>query len=258
MAVRCPGCRRAGIGRPRLQLATSAIAEACAAQRPAIVVGGSGLYLRALLHGPGAGPGHSEPIGRRHGCGSPNAACPRCRAELAELDPVMAARLRPTDRQRLLRAYEVIVATGRSLAAWQGASGADRAAAAALRSAVVRRVRRSPKDRTAPAEHGGGRRHRGAQSAAPAEVAGGSASDEGRRGTRAAAIQLAGASIGSRCSGGDRRIRRYAKRQITGCATSCPSCGRSRHSASIQVPGDWAGAVDRTAFGALGCDPASD
>ncbi|MGH6899559.1 MAG: tRNA (adenosine(37)-N6)-dimethylallyltransferase, partial [Geminicoccaceae bacterium] len=42
-------------------------------------------------------------------------------AELARVDPVMSARLRPTDSQRVARAYEVIAGTGRSLAAWQEA-----------------------------------------------------------------------------------------------------------------------------------------
>jgi len=40
---------------------------------------------------------------------------------LARRDPVMAGRLRPGDRQRLLRAWEVVEATGRSLADWQRA-----------------------------------------------------------------------------------------------------------------------------------------
>src|SRR3546814_7234541 len=40
-------------------------------------------------------------------------------ARLAEHDPVIAARLAPGDRQRLLRAWEVFTATGRSLADWQ-------------------------------------------------------------------------------------------------------------------------------------------
>ena len=46
-------------------------------------------------------------------------------SDLAERDPAMAARLAPGDSQRTIRAWEVIVATGRSLAAWQaaGASG---------------------------------------------------------------------------------------------------------------------------------------
>src|SRR3546814_15502220 len=44
-------------------------------------------------------------------------------ARLAEHDPLMAARLAPGDRQRLLRAWEVFTATGRSLADWQAAPG---------------------------------------------------------------------------------------------------------------------------------------
>jgi tRNA dimethylallyltransferase len=40
-------------------------------------------------------------------------------ARLVTADPEMAARLRPSDRQRILRALEVVLGTGRSLAAWQ-------------------------------------------------------------------------------------------------------------------------------------------
>lgn len=40
---------------------------------------------------------------------------------LANIDPVMASRLNPNDTQRLIRAYEVIKATGESLAVWQAA-----------------------------------------------------------------------------------------------------------------------------------------
>jgi tRNA dimethylallyltransferase len=43
---------------------------------------------------------------------------------LQERDPTMAARLAPTDTQRILRALEVVTATGRSLAEWQSMPGA--------------------------------------------------------------------------------------------------------------------------------------
>ncbi|HEX2115325.1 MAG TPA: tRNA dimethylallyltransferase, partial [Alphaproteobacteria bacterium] len=43
----------------------------------------------------------------------------RFHAALAERDPVMAARLAPRDTQRVRRAYEVVAATGRSLASFQ-------------------------------------------------------------------------------------------------------------------------------------------
>jgi tRNA dimethylallyltransferase len=102
-----------------LQLAGAAIGEALAERRPAIVVGGTGLYLHALLHGLAPIPHVATSV--RDAARSRLAALgePAFHAELAELDPTMAARLRPTDRQRLLRAYEVVVGTGRSLAAWQ-------------------------------------------------------------------------------------------------------------------------------------------
>ena len=102
-----------------LEMAKGAIAEARAAGRVPIVVGGSGLYLRALMGGLNEIP----PV--------PDATRAAVRARLAEIgpaafharlaaqDPEMAARLRPTDPQRLARAAEVLAATGRSLADWQ-------------------------------------------------------------------------------------------------------------------------------------------
>jgi tRNA dimethylallyltransferase len=102
-----------------LQLAGAAIDEALAERRPAIVVGGTGLYLYALLHG--LAPVPAIPAEVRAAARARLAAlgAPAFHAELAALDPAPAARLRPTDRQRLLRAYEVVVGTGRSLASWQ-------------------------------------------------------------------------------------------------------------------------------------------
>ena len=55
-------------------------------------------------------PGEQPSVGRWLGLVAP---------VLAELDPAMAARLRPNDRQRLLRALEIVLATGRSLASFQ-------------------------------------------------------------------------------------------------------------------------------------------
>ncbi len=108
----------ASVGR-WLELAEPAIAGAVEAGRLPIVVGGSGLYLSALLRGlapvppvPAAARAAAEALFERLGG-------PGLHAELAGRDPVMAARLRPSDRQRLIRAFEVLTATGRSLADWQ-------------------------------------------------------------------------------------------------------------------------------------------
>ena len=102
-----------------LQLAGAAIGEAAAERRTAIVVGGTGLYLHALLHGLAPVPDIPAEIRATARARLAALGAAAFHAELAGLDPTMAARLRPTDGQRLLRAYEVIVGTGRSLAAWQ-------------------------------------------------------------------------------------------------------------------------------------------
>jgi tRNA dimethylallyltransferase len=107
----------ASVGR-WLELAEAAIGEALAAQRAAIVVGGTGLYLHALLHGLAPVPAIPAEVRTTARTRLAELGPPAFHAELARLDPTMAAHLRPTDRQRLLRAYEVVIATGRSLAAW--------------------------------------------------------------------------------------------------------------------------------------------
>jgi tRNA dimethylallyltransferase len=102
-----------------LELAGPVLAELRAAGRPAIVVGGTGLYLGALLRG--IAPVPDIPSGLRQDLRATAARTPpaQLHERLAAHDPVMAARLSPTDRQRVLRALEVVLATGRSLAEWQ-------------------------------------------------------------------------------------------------------------------------------------------
>ncbi|HSA80974.1 MAG TPA: tRNA (adenosine(37)-N6)-dimethylallyltransferase MiaA [Geminicoccaceae bacterium] len=102
-----------------LALAGAAIGESAAAGRLPIVVGGTGLYLKALLHGLAPVPEVPAAVRRETQETFARLGGPAFHAELARRDPVMAARLRPSDRQRLLRAFEVVAATGRSLAEWQ-------------------------------------------------------------------------------------------------------------------------------------------
>ncbi|HEX9638668.1 MAG TPA: tRNA (adenosine(37)-N6)-dimethylallyltransferase MiaA [Acidobacteriota bacterium] len=100
------------------RLARRAIAEIRARGRTPLVVGGTGLYLRALLQGlapvPPRPPRLRERLERLAARRDPR----RLHRWLAALDPEQAARLAPTDRQRILRALEVRYATGRSLGAW--------------------------------------------------------------------------------------------------------------------------------------------
>ncbi len=100
-------------------LAMAEIEAAKAAGKRAIVVGGTGLYLRALTEGIAPIPDIPADIRtatRAHYADIGSAAF---HAELNARDPVMAARLEPADGQRLMRAWEVLEATGRSLALWQ-------------------------------------------------------------------------------------------------------------------------------------------
>jgi tRNA dimethylallyltransferase len=100
-------------------LALAEIAAARHAGRAPIVTGGTGLYINALIHGLAAVPDIPDAVRRaaraRLGVLGPAAF----HGELAARDPAMAARLRPSDGQRLVRAWEVIEATGRSLAEWR-------------------------------------------------------------------------------------------------------------------------------------------
>ncbi|MBR0647105.1 tRNA (adenosine(37)-N6)-dimethylallyltransferase MiaA [Plastoroseomonas hellenica] len=99
--------------------ALAAMAEARAAGRLPILCGGTGLYFKALTEGIAAIP----PIpaaARAEARGLLAAEGPAAlHARLTALDPVSAARLRPSDGQRLARAFEVWRATGRGIAAWQ-------------------------------------------------------------------------------------------------------------------------------------------
>ncbi len=88
---------------------------------PWIFVGGTGLYFRALTQGLSDIPEVPLEV-REHVRALADAEkTPALHARLAALDPETAARLRPSDRQRILRAHEVFAATGRSLTAFQNA-----------------------------------------------------------------------------------------------------------------------------------------
>jgi len=84
-----------------------------------VVVGGTGLYLRTLMEGISPIPDIPDDIrnaAREKLARMGNAAF---HTELAARDPVMAGRLDPSNSQRLVRALEVLDATGKSLAEWQ-------------------------------------------------------------------------------------------------------------------------------------------
>ncbi len=94
--------------------------EAAAAQgKVPILAGGTGLYLRALAAGLAAIPPIPAAV-REHGRRLRDAEGPVAfHRRLARADPATAANLSPSDRQRVLRAWEVVTATGVPLRDWQ-------------------------------------------------------------------------------------------------------------------------------------------
>ena len=101
--------------------ATGVLADVAARGRSGLVVGGTGLWVRVLLRGlcpaPAAVPAVRAAL---------HALAGRCGVEelhrcLAVIDPPAAARIRPRDAVRLVRALEVAFSSGRRLSAWQAA-----------------------------------------------------------------------------------------------------------------------------------------
>ena len=102
-----------------LALAEIEIAAAAREGRLPVVVGGTGLYLKALLRGLAPVPEIPADVRSAARALHKEIGGERFHAALAERDQASAARLNPSDTQRLIRAYEVVIATGRSLADWQ-------------------------------------------------------------------------------------------------------------------------------------------
>jgi tRNA dimethylallyltransferase len=96
----------------------SALARAASAGRLPIVVGGTGLYFKALTQGLSAVPPTPPEIRAAVRARADVDGGGVLHAELARRDPAMAARLKPADLMRVSRALEVLEATGRSLSEW--------------------------------------------------------------------------------------------------------------------------------------------
>ncbi|MGE0153370.1 MAG: tRNA (adenosine(37)-N6)-dimethylallyltransferase MiaA [Reyranellaceae bacterium] len=103
-------------------MALSAIADTRRAARLPVVVGGTGLYLRTLMQGLSPMPDIPDAVRQRVRALWDRDGPQAVRARLERLDPPAAARLKPGDRQRQLRALEVVEATGRPLSEWQTAA----------------------------------------------------------------------------------------------------------------------------------------
>ncbi len=95
--------------------ALAAMNEIHADGRVPVLVGGTMLYFRALLHGLAELPQADDALRASIDADAARLGWPAMHARLAELDPVTAARLPPNDSQRIQRALEVCLAGGRPM-----------------------------------------------------------------------------------------------------------------------------------------------
>ena len=105
------------------EAAAAAIAGVVGSGRPVLVVGGTGLYVRVLLHGLCPAPPRAPALrdvllDRMNARGRP-----AMHRALATVDPEAARRIGPQDGVRLVRALEVALATGTPLSRWQSRHG---------------------------------------------------------------------------------------------------------------------------------------
>ncbi len=95
--------------------ASRAIADIHGRGKRAIVVGGTGLYIKALLKGLVDSPSGEETIRRELEETAERLGGAELLRRLAEVDPETAGRLHPNDRVRIIRALEVYLQTGRPI-----------------------------------------------------------------------------------------------------------------------------------------------
>jgi len=118
--------------------ARAAIADIRARGRMPILAGGTMLYFKALTQGLSALPPAAPHVRAELDARAAREGWPALHAELARVDPATAARLPPTDAQRIQRALEVYRVTGRPLSALQGhREGADAALGPVVAVALV-------------------------------------------------------------------------------------------------------------------------
>lgn len=99
--------------------ARAAISDSLAAGRLPVLVGGTMLYFRALLHGIAPLPQAAAPLRAELAAWAERDGWEALHRELTRVDPLAAARIHKRDPQRIQRALEVYRLTGKPISAWQ-------------------------------------------------------------------------------------------------------------------------------------------
>ena len=102
-----------------LELAYNAIEQINSRKKPIIAVGGTALYIKALLYGLFEGPGTNEQIRAALRAQAQKEGLVQLYRELTKIDPVAADRISPNDSKRIIRALEVYKITGKPISSLQ-------------------------------------------------------------------------------------------------------------------------------------------
>lgn len=100
--------------------AAAALRDVRASGRAPVVVGGTGMYFKALTQGLSDIPNVPQTVRARVRAAAEGVSPQELHMRLATRDPATARQLLPTDPQRIIRALEVVEATGQGLASFQG------------------------------------------------------------------------------------------------------------------------------------------
>jgi tRNA dimethylallyltransferase len=106
-----------------VKVADKAIADITGRGKKALVVGGTGLYIRVLLHGLQEGPPPNSDLRKNLLARAEEQGRAALHRQLAEVDPEAAARLHPNDIVRVVRALEVTMTSGVTMTSWQRRHG---------------------------------------------------------------------------------------------------------------------------------------
>lgn len=102
-----------------LELTDAAVGQIQAGGKQVVAVGGTAMYIKALLHGLFEGPASDAEIRRRLGEYIAQEGLAALHRRLSQIDPAAAERIHPNDQRRIVRALEVFELTGQPITALQ-------------------------------------------------------------------------------------------------------------------------------------------
>ncbi len=97
-----------------LDLTERAVADIQSRNKPVVAVGGTAMYIKALLHGLFEGPGSDETIRTRLKARGDTEGFAELHKRLVAIDPEAGERIHPNDEKRIIRALEVFELTGKA------------------------------------------------------------------------------------------------------------------------------------------------